>query len=389
MTEFEIGINEADQRLDRFLRKYLKGAPLGYIYKIIRKDVKVNGSRAKNDLILKRGDCVALYLKDEELAAFLSRPLNRPKTKKMFGVAYEDQNILAAEKPFGLLTHGDAYEKRNTLVNQVTDYLIEKGEYSPRHEKSFRPAAVNRLDRNTTGLVLFGKNSAALRDLNRMVQDKDAVGKYYITVVCGELTEEMRLTGRLTKDETRNRVSVDLLTAETGLTGRSETTESREALDIRENSGKPAVKAAGTGEAQETVGKLTEDSAAQAARNHLDQSGEGGGRYIETVIRPLVSRDGFTLTEIRLLTGRPHQIRAHLMSIGHPVAGDPKYGDPVVNRRASEKYGLTSQLLHAWRVEFLKTGGGLSYLNGRKITASLPKKQSEIVRNIFGSEWLF
>ena len=165
-------------------------------------------------------------------------------------------------------------EKKHTLVNQVTDYLIEKGEYVPRVEKSFSPAAVNRLDRNTTGLVLFGKNGMALRTLNRMMKDKDAVGKYYLTVLCGILKEERILLGNLEKDEKKNLV---------------------------------------------TISKT--------------------GRAVETRVRPVAySSDGrYTFAEVRLMTGRTHQIRAHLAFAGHPVAGDGKYGDLSANREMSGK----------------------------------------------------
>ena len=209
MIEIEIGPNDADQRLDRFLRKYLRGASLSRIYRMIRKDVKVNGSRAGNETVLQCGDRLSLYLKEEELRRYHPENMRgRTGAGKNFSVAYEDENILAAVKPFGLLTHGDGREKKHTLVNQVTDYLIGKGEYVPRVEKSFSPAAVNRLDRNTTGLVLFGKNGMALRTLNRMMKDKDAVGKYYLTVLCGVLKEERILLGNLEKDEKKNLVTI-------------------------------------------------------------------------------------------------------------------------------------------------------------------------------------
>ena len=157
MQKIKVTANDSKRRLDRFLRKYLERATLGSIYKIIRKDVKVNGQRKDNNYVLEEGDEITLYLSDERIAA-LSAPkktASRRKTKKTFTVIYEDDNILIANKPFGLLTHGDRNEKKNHLANQVKDYLIEKGEYNPRTEKVFSPAPANRLDRNTTGLVLF------------------------------------------------------------------------------------------------------------------------------------------------------------------------------------------------------------------------------------------
>ena len=161
MIKLIITENQGGQRLDRFLKKYFDKAPLSYIYKMIRKDVKVNGKRASAEAMLSAGDELTLYINDEE-AKTLQKPPRQVRAKKQFVIAYEDENILAAEKPFGLLTHGDRTEKKNHLANQVLDYLVEKGEYNPRMDRTFSPAPVNRLDRNTTGLVLFVKKKSLL-----------------------------------------------------------------------------------------------------------------------------------------------------------------------------------------------------------------------------------
>ena len=144
MFRITITENEAGQRLDRFLKKYFNNATLGTIYKLIRKDVKVNGRRAGENIMLAQGDELAIYVSDDTAAA-LRKEKNRVKVKKQFRVAYEDDNILVVEKPFGLLTHGDRNEKKNHLANQVIDYLIEKGDYNPRTETTFVPAPANRL----------------------------------------------------------------------------------------------------------------------------------------------------------------------------------------------------------------------------------------------------
>lgn len=329
MTEIEIGKNEAEQRLDRFLRKYLKEASLSYIYKIIRKDVKVNGRRVPKDTMLSCGDRVFIYLSEEELGKFRQEKAERKKMKRQFGIAYEDENILIAEKPFGLLTHGDRNEKKNTLVNQVTDYLIEKGEYIPRVEKSFSPAAVNRLDRNTTGLVIFGKNSASLRDLNEMIRNKSCIGKYYLTIVCGELKHELHLTGSLSKDSTSNKVTVH--------------------------------------------------------RGNVPEDEKRDVKSAETIARPIFSSGGYTLAEVQLMTGRTHQIRAHLASAGYPVIGDAKYGNSRENRKIASDYGLTTQFLHAYMLKFYMIDGVLSYLDGLTVRASLSDRQRRIAEKMFGS----
>ena len=297
MKQIEITANDAGQRLDRFLKKYLYNAPLSGIYKIIRKDVKLNGKRPKEDVMLNEGDVLNLYIMDVELEK-LSAKKKTSRAKKQFSIAYEDDNILVANKPFGLLVHGDKTEKKNTLANQVIDYLIEEGKYNPRLERSFTPAPVHRLDRNTTGLVVFGKNANALR------QGVDNFSKFYKTICIGKIDKELRLTGYLVKDERTNKVRVSKVE-------------------------KP------------------------------------NSKYIETIVRPLIANDKYSLLEVELVTGRSHQIRAHLASIGHPVYGDPKYG-----------HG-SAQLLHAAK---------LVMDNGTVITAKLPPEFRSKAEEIFGKE---
>jgi len=341
MKKITVTHNDAEQRLDRFLRKYLNGASLSYIYKIIRKDVKINGTRGKNETVIHEGDEITLYIPDDVLEKFAVSRAKSTGTRRDFKVAYEDENIIAVIKPFGLLTHGDGKEKKNTLVNQVVDYLIEKKEYNPRIERSFVPAAANRLDRNTTGLVLFGKNSTALRELNQLIRDKNAISKFYLTILAGNLTKELHLKGSLTKDESRNIVKVSGV----------------KAADSSKKSISPS------------------DSTADAR--------EKGEKDIETIARPLENRVGYTLAEIQLITGRTHQIRAHMASAGYPVIGDAKYGKPSVNKKISDRFGLTTQLLHAYRLQFNETGEHLAYLKGKVIEAELPAMFSKVRQELF------
>lgn len=320
MINVEIGKNEQEQRLDKFLRKYLEHAPLSFIYKAIRKDVKVNGKRAREDTVLRLGDTVSLYIKEEDLSAF-QKKRKLSHARRQFQIAYEDENILAAVKPYGLLTHGDQREKKNHLANQVVDYLIEKGEYNPRLEKTFVPAPANRLDRNTTGLVLFGKTAEALRELNRLIRNKDQIQKFYLTIAAGELKEPLHLRSRMVKDRDKNRITVT-----------------------------------------------------EAA---------GEGLEMETLARPLKTCGGYTLIEVELITGRTHQIRAHLAKAGYPIIGDPKYGDPRVNGRMRKRFGLNAQLLHAYCLRFAAADGPLAYLEGQEIKARLPEDFERIKRAIF------
>lgn len=324
MIKLNIGVNEKEQRLDRFLKKYLKNASLGYIYKLIRKDVKINGKRGSIEIMLSEGDEVSLYISDDELED-LTKSKKHVNSKKQFNIAYEDENILIVEKPFGLLTHGDSTEKKNHLANQVISYLIEKGDYVPRVERTFVPSPVNRLDRNTTGLVLFGKNNKALQLLNRMIRDKGYINKYYLTIVSGHLKNDLVLRDKMEKDEGKNMIKV-----------------------------------------------LPED--------YED------GKIMETIARPLKYKAGFTLVEVELVTGRTHQIRAHLARAGFPIIGDSKYGNSAVNRKIDENFSLSTQFLHAYRLSFLAADEPLEYLVGKNIISELPPNLDMIKNSIMGYE---
>ena len=334
MREITITANDAGRRLDRFLRKYLPGAPLGEVYRIIRKDAKVDGRRRNESYVLNEGEVLSLYLSDEALDAFGAggrKAGGMSSAKRTFSIVYEDENVLMANKPFGLLTHGDSREKKDHLANQVKDYLIETGAFDPRSERVFVPAPVNRLDRNTTGVVLFGKTAAAMRELSRMIREDD-IRKFYLTIACGVIEKEQHLGGSLVKDEETNRVRI---------------------LDSDE------------------------------------------GKEIETIVRPLEILsfgEGLkaTLCEVELVTGRSHQIRAHLASAGHPLIGDSKYatrGAAGINRYVKDRFGLTTQLLHADRIEFLDTAadsGSLGYLAERSFDAPAPKRFREIFTGLGG-----
>lgn len=310
MVKIVIGENEAGQRVDRFLRKYLGGAPLSAIYRIIRKDLKVNGRRVREDAQLEPGDEVILYMTEEQLEASRKPARSGVSARGQFQVIYEDEQVLIVSKPKGLLVHGDAKEKKNTLTNQVCGYLQERGEYDPSREKTFAPAPANRIDRNTSGLVIFGKTAPALRALTKLIRERDRIHKFYLAIVSGEVSGEMVLTDRLSKDTQKNRVTV---------------TEAAE------------------------------------------------GMISETRIRPVKTGRRFSLVEAELITGRTHQIRVHLAKAGHPLLGDPKYGDRKANE-AGRKYQVTSQLLHAWRLQFEDMDQPLQKLSGKTFDAPVPRQ---------------
>ena len=318
MVKLIITENEGNQRLDRFLRKYLKRAPLSMIYKLIRKDVKVNGKRGHEDTVLQAGDSLVIYIPDDKLAE-LTAPVKKQKARRSFGIVYEDENVIVVNKPSGLLTHGDSHEKKNTLVNQVCGYLQDKGEYNPSVERTFAPAPANRLDRNTSGLVIFGKTAEALRELTEIIRDKENVRKIYMALVAGRMDGAADIDSRLVKNESTNKVRV---------------------------------------------------------------APDGEGQSARTIVIGIRPGDEMSLVEVNLITGRTHQIRVHLSSAGHPVAGDPKYGSDKLNRRIRDKYGVTSQLLHAARLEMGELDGSLAYLAGRVFEAPLPESFDKILEDL-------
>ena len=356
MREIIINTNDAGRRLDRFLRKYLCNAALSEIYRFIRKDIKVNGKRRPESYMLCEGDILSFYIDDAALDKLTgnsgtgrktsSRRQTGAKAKKQFRIIYEDENILVADKPFGLLTHGDSREKKDHLANQVIDYLIARGDHDPRSEKIFTPAPANRLDRNTTGIVIFGKNAASLKALNTMIRE-DMISKYYMTIVHGYIRKTCTLTGALTKDERNNRVRVDDLNISAGL--------------------------------------ITDVSGV-----HSSLGGRNTGGAVVTGVIPISTLDidgniRSTLVEILLVTGRSHQIRAHLAAAGHPLFGDSKYASREVrpvNEYLKNKYGVSTQLLHAHKLVINDAPDELGYLRGKEFTSPLPASFTQFTKTV-------
>ncbi len=341
MIKIKITENQGGQRLDRFLKKYFDRAPLSMIYRLIRKDIKVNGKREKEDFLLSEGDEIFVYMLDSE-AAKLQKSKLRVRAKRQFGIAYEDDNLLAATKPYGLLTHGDSKEKKNHLANQVIDYLIEKGEYNPRFEKTFTPSPVNRLDRNTTGLVLFAKNAEALRELSRMIRERDSIKKFYLAIAVGKIPGRLVLRDMMVKDSERNIVHASDI-PETGI----DTSASKKELN--------------------NIGACGADVS-------------DAGKLMETVAVPLrygkIGNKTYTLLDVEIITGRTHQIRVQLAKAGYPLLGDVKYGKSGL--------GQTTQLLHSHRIEFTEIEDGLlKYMEGKKIEAEAPDNFKALIDKIF------
>ena len=303
MRTLYITKNHAGQRLDKFLTKAVKALPKSLLYKFIRtKKIKVNRKRADIGYMLCEGDSVELFISDEFFAEDAADTAFTRLTPHL-DIVYEDENILLVDKQPGIIVHSDDDEEINTLIGHIKAYLYRKGEYDPEVEQSFAPSLCNRIDRNTGGIVIAAKNAAALRVMNEKIR-ADELSKYYLCAVHGHMEKRAdTLTGYLKKDSDNNIVDI-----------------------VRE--------------------------------------ARPGYKKIITKYRVVAERNGLSLLEVELVTGRTHQIRAHLSSIGHPLLGDGKYG---VNRD-DKKRGYKFQALYAFRLEFRFTSdaGILSYLNARR-----------------------
>jgi 23S rRNA pseudouridine955/2504/2580 synthase len=318
MQSLIVSKNEAGQRLDKLLSKYLNLAEKSFFYKMMRKkNITLNGRKCEGSEKLVEGDEIKLFLSDETIEKFSQVKLQKVK-KVSLNIIYEDDHILLVNKPAGMLSQ-KAKEADESLVEYMIDYLVSSGQLSTEQLRSFRPSVCNRLDRNTSGLVVGGKSLAGLQLMSASFKDR-SIHKYYQCVVKGQITDKQMITGYLTKSETSNQVTVHK---------------------------------------QEVPGSAP----------------------IATEYEPVKWQEGYTLLKVTLITGRTHQIRAHLSSIGHPIVGDYKYGDSKVNEEAKKLYHIQSQLLHSYQVTFPKLPEPLAYLSGRTFYAPLPKTFSKICKD--------
>lgn len=299
MKEIKINNNEEGQRLDRFLKKYLNKANQSFIYKMIRKkNIKLNNEKADPETILKKDDLVQLYLSDDTIEKFREKKTLK-QTNIHFKTVYEDDNILVVNKPIGLSTQPDETSVRN-LVDEIKMYLDAKQENI---SFTFKPAVCNRLDKNTSGLVIAAKNYDALKQTNKAIRER-SIKKFYMAKVHGIINKDLELKDYLVKNENKNIVKI--------------------------------------------------------VKNETENA-----KQVITYAHPLRTEGNYTWLEIEIETGRAHQIRAHLASIGHPIVGDKKYG-----RRDSEKY----QLLHAYKLVLGGYDGNLDYLNGMEIKSEISER---------------
>lgn len=302
MKEFIIEKNDSGQRLDKFISKAVPNLPQSLMYKYIRlKRIKLNGKRCEISTRLNVGDVLQMYINDEFFTTSDSENefLNVPSD---IDIVYEDENLLLINKKCGMVVHEDDEKTADTLINRITHYLYDKGEYDPDREASFAPALCNRLDRNTSGIVICAKNAESLRLLNRIVKEREITKNYLCITLGTPAPKEATISAYLEKNESTNTVYVSDKKTPTNKT-------------------------------------------------------------IITKYKVLKSQNGLSLCEIDLITGRTHQIRAHMAYIGHPLLGDGKYGINQENRQR----GIKTQALCAYKLTFnFKTDAGiLNYLNGK------------------------
>ena len=314
---------EEGQRLVKLLGAYLKEAPTSFFYKMLRKkNITLNGKKADGTEKLKSGDEIRLFLSDETYEKFAgkARPKEKFPTAKL-NIVYEDSNVIFINKPAGMLSQ-KSVSSDVSLNEYLLGYLEKRGRWKQEESRAFRPSVCNRLDRNTSGMVICGKSMAGLQQMSALLKDR-SLHKYYLCLVKGIMTESQHLEGYLLKNESTNQVQIFKEEAE-------------------------------------------------------------GASHIITEYEPLYTEGEVTLLKVTLVTGKSHQIRAHLSSIGHPIIGDPKYGDRKMNAFFRETHGVQNQMLHAWKLSFPEMPAPLDNLSGKSFEAEPPKLMQQYLAKAKG-----
>ena len=319
MRETIIKENESGQRLDKYLKKYLPQAPGSFIYKMLRKkNITLNGKKAAGQEKLNTGDSIKFFLAEETIDKFTGNAAASESypVKKDLEIIYEDDNILLINKPAGMLSQ-KAKKEDVSLVEYVIGYLLLNGSVTKEELLTFHPGICNRLDRNTSGMVVAGKSLAGLQIMGEAFKER-TLAKYYLCLVKGCIKETSHIRGYLKKDEKTNKVMISR--------------------------------------------KMSEGAAA-----------------IETEYEPVAYQKELTLLKVHLITGRTHQIRAHLASIGHPLMGDYKYGNISWNHQY-ETYGVKAQMLHSYELHFPQMPKPLENLSENVFQARIPGKFYQLIK---------
>lgn len=322
MQKITITDREAGQRLDRYLKKYMRVAPSSFLYKMLRKkNITLNGKKADGRERLATGDQISLFLADDTIAKFRGEESANIIGPRMdLGIVFEDDDILVVNKPQGILSQ-KADKQDVSMVEYITEYL----DVGDAVQDTFRPGICNRLDRNTTGLLVAGKSVRGLQWMNALFRER-TLQKYYLCIVVGKVSAGKRIDAYLVKDSRNNMVQIQ----------------------------------------HQAVGT--------AQRIITEYEPLEYGQYEGAV---------YTLLRVHLITGKSHQIRAHLSSIGHPLIGDVKYGRPSVNRIFAHRYHLQYQLLHAWELYLPETITELpSQYQGKHFVAPIPDQFQRILSDM-------
>lgn len=321
MKQYLVNQKEAGQTLEKYVKKVLNTAPLSFIYKLFRKkDVKVNGHWQNEKFIVSLNDEVSIYVTDQQLDEFQNKVLYTPSDYIKPWILYEDKNILLINKPRGVLVQKDDHSVEKALDQMVIEYLIFTKEYNPNNDRAFKPGPAHRIDRNTSGIVIFGKTHDALAYLFELLKSHELIGKHYITLVNGVVEEDGEVNAPLRKN-----------------------------FDLK----------------KVVVAKLKD-----------------GAKEAKTIYHVLERYKDTTLLDITLVTGRTHQIRVHMSYIRHHVIGDTKYGDFKANKEFEKKYGFKNQFLHASEIHFGDVKYPLENLKRKSFKAPLLEEYETIINDL-------
>lgn len=321
MQVYIVHRSEEGQTLEKYLAHILPAAPISFIYKLFRKkDVKVNGKREDKKYRLKVNDEVKIYVTDVQYQDFAKEKSFFANDKIKEWIIYEDDHILLINKPRGILVQKST-PRDESLDQLVAEYLIHQGVYVPETERAFKPGPAHRLDRNTSGIIAFGKTHQALVLLYQLFKNHDLINKHYLTLVVGQMEKDKdSINVPLKKDEQTNNVYVSTL--------------------------------------------------------------DKGGKTAKTVYRVIKRFEKYSLLDVTLLTGRTHQIRVHLAYINHPVVGDSKYGNFAINRQFKEQFGFTNQFLHAYKMGFGDLPEPLTQLSRKQFVAPVNDQLLDIINTL-------